>query len=303
MPLISIQRAKHSHYHTTGRQRNTGLMVRLSLQLTGHTHLYLVARHTDQDMRNSKNDPTLLKHPVSKVIALYLHCNQVILVADMRKFTPSLKSLSKNLPFPCAEKRVTDCTNVEVGHVVFHTNDQTMERKYTKNNPPSPKTHSINKSHLTRSSMLATDADLPEYFSDGDCISDTDLPEYFSDVDCISDTDLPEYFSDVDCISDNDSYGIKVLHNPKSATIVDIVFLHGLTGNSFHTWFDRTSQTHWPRDLIKEDLPDARVMTFGYDADVVHAIRSASLESISSYSGDLLASLSGKRRGIEVSCN
>jgi hypothetical protein len=273
MPLISIQRAKHSHYHTTGRQRNTGLMVRLSLQLTGHTHLYLVARHTDQDMRNSKNDPTLLKHPVSKVIALYLHCNQVILVADMRKFTPSLKSLSKNLPFPCAEKRVTDCTNVEVGHVVFHTNDQTMERKYTKNNPPSPKTHSINKSHLTRSSMLATDAD------------------------------LPEYFSDVDCISDNDSYGIKVLHNPKSATIVDIVFLHGLTGNSFHTWFDRTSQTHWPRDLIKEDLPDARVMTFGYDADVVHAIRSASLESISSYSGDLLASLSGKRRGIEVSCN
>jgi len=226
-------------------------------------------------MRNSKNDSTLPKHPVLKVIALYLHCNQVILLADMGKFTPSLKSLAKNLPLPRAEKRATDCTNVEVGHVVFHTNDQTAERGCTKNGPPSPRTHSISESHLTRSSTLVTDTDLSE----------------------------SEYFSDVDYINDDDSYGIKVLHNPESATIVDIVFVHGLTGNSFHTWFDRTSQIHWPRDLIKEDLPDARVMTFGYDADVFHARRSTSLESISSYSRDLLASLSGKRHGVEVSCN
>jgi hypothetical protein len=226
-------------------------------------------------VRNSKNDSTLLKHLVSKVIALYLHCNQAILFANMGKFTPILKSLAKNLPLPCVEKRATDCTNVEVGHVVFHTNDQTAERGCTKNSPPSPRTYSISESHLTRSSTLATDTDLSE----------------------------TEYFSDVDCISDDDSYGIKVLHNPESATIVDIVFVHGLTGNSFHTWFDRTSQTHWPRDLIKEDLPDARVMTFGYDADVAHAIGSASLESISSYSGDLLGCLSGKRHGVEVSCN
>jgi hypothetical protein len=141
--------------------------------------------------------------------------------------------------------------------------------------PPSPRTHSISESHLTRSSTLATDTDLSE----------------------------SEDFSDVDFISGDDSYGIKVLHNPESATIVDIVFVDGLTGNSFYTWFDRTSQIHWSRDLIKEDLPDARIMTFGYDADVVHTIRSASLESISSYSGDLLASLSGKRHGVEVSCN
>jgi hypothetical protein len=202
----------------------------------------------------------------------------------MGKFTPSLKSLSKNRLLPHAEKRATDCTNVEVGHVAFHTNDQTVERGCTKNSPPSPRTHSISESHLTRS------ASTPTTTRSSTLAADTDLSE-------------SEYFSDVDCISDDDSYGIKVLHNPESAAIVDIVFVHGLTGNSFHTWFDRTSQTHWPRDLIKEDLPDARVMTFGYDADVVHAIRSASLESISSYSGDLLASLSGTRHGVEVSGN
>ena len=193
----------------------------------------------------------------------------------MGKFTPSLKSVANHLPLPRAAKRATDCTNIEVGHVVFHPNNQTVDGGRTKNSPPSPSTYSISESHLIRSSTLVTDTDLSE----------------------------TEYSSDVDCISDDDSYGIKVLHNPESATIVDIVFVHGLTGNSFHTWFDRTSQTHWPRDLIKEDLPDARVMTFGYDADVVHAIGSASLESISSYSGDLLASLSGKRHGVEVSCN
>jgi len=216
-----------------------------------------------------------LKHPVLKAIALYLHCNQIILFANMGKFTPSLKSVAKNLPRPRAAKRATDCTNVEVGHVVFHPSDLTVERGCTKNSPPSLRTYSISEPHLTKSSTLVTDSDLSE----------------------------SEYLSDVDCISEDDSYGIKVLYNPEEASIVDIVFVHGLTGNSFHTWFDRTSQTHWPRDLIKEDLPDARVMTFGYDADVVHAVRSVSLESISSYSGDLLASLSGKRHGVEVSCN
>ena len=71
----------------------------------------------------------------------------------------------------------------------------------------------------------------------------------------------------VDTIDKADPYGIKVLHNPPSA-VVDIVFVHGLTGNAYTTWLHGRS-IHGPRDLFSEDLANARIMTFGYDADVV----------------------------------
>ncbi|KAF2205149.1 hypothetical protein GQ43DRAFT_453291 [Delitschia confertaspora ATCC 74209] len=49
--------------------------------------------------------------------------------------------------------------------------------------------------------------------------------------------------------------GIKVVASPPDA-FVDVVFIHGLTGNREKTW------TH--------HFPNARIMTLGYDADVVH---------------------------------
>jgi protein SERAC1 len=47
-----------------------------------------------------------------------------------------------------------------------------------------------------------------------------------------------------------------------------IVFVHGLTGNREKTWTHRNG-TFWPGSLLSEDFPRARIMTFGYDADVV----------------------------------
>jgi protein SERAC1 len=44
--------------------------------------------------------------------------------------------------------------------------------------------------------------------------------------------------------------------------------VHGLTGNRENTWTHQ-NKVFWPRDLLTHDLPDARIMTFGYDADVV----------------------------------
>jgi protein SERAC1 len=53
-----------------------------------------------------------------------------------------------------------------------------------------------------------------------------------------------------------------------------IVFVHGLTGNRENTWA-HPNGVLWPRDLLPEDLPSARIMTFGYDADVVGLIKTA----------------------------
>ena len=50
---------------------------------------------------------------------------------------------------------------------------------------------------------------------------------------------------------------------------VDVVFVHGLTGNAYDTWLCKESGIHWPSDLLKQDIPDIRVLSFGFDADVV----------------------------------
>jgi len=66
--------------------------------------------------------------------------------------------------------------------------------------------------------------------------------------------------------------GIKVLKEPGNASrAVDIVFVHGLTGDAFNTRLEDKFGICWPLDLLGNDLPKARIMTFGYDADVMHA--------------------------------
>lgn len=97
----------------------------------------------------------------------------------------------------------------------------------------------------------------------------------------------------------NDSYGIKLHYDPPSA-VVDIVFVHGLTGNAYTTWLHTGSGVHWPRDLIKGDFVDARVMTFGYDADVVNFWTHAAQDGVSGFANDLLGSLAGYRAGMAV---
>lgn len=42
-----------------------------------------------------------------------------------------------------------------------------------------------------------------------------------------------------------------------------------MTGGRETTWTHKgKKQTLWPRDLLPEDIPRARIITFGYDADV-----------------------------------
>jgi protein SERAC1 len=96
-----------------------------------------------------------------------------------------------------------------------------------------------------------------------------------------------------------EGYGIRVLHNP-SAPAIDIVFLHGLTGSAYTTWLHKKSDVYWPRDLLKHDIKDARIMTFGYDADVVNFWNHAAVDSLAGYAADLLGSLADERRGDSV---
>ena len=63
--------------------------------------------------------------------------------------------------------------------------------------------------------------------------------------------------------------GLRVIYQPDnpSEAVVDIVFVHGLDGDSFTTWFEQTKSSYWPRDFLAHDIPQSRILTFGYIAD------------------------------------
>jgi hypothetical protein len=98
--------------------------------------------------------------------------------------------------------------------------------------------------------------------------------------------------------SDARSVGPYVLYegieDPSSG--VDIIFVHGLRGSAYRTW--SKGDICWPRDLLKDDISAARVITWGYDSDVAHLFSYASKESIFGHADTLLGDLARLRQGI-----
>ncbi|KAI1416004.1 hypothetical protein F5Y13DRAFT_186857 [Hypoxylon sp. FL1857] len=93
--------------------------------------------------------------------------------------------------------------------------------------------------------------------------------------------------------------GLNVIYEPGSESdrpLVDVLFIHGLTGDSFRTWYHSSSGVYWPRDFISKSLPDARVMTFGYDADVTNLFGAVGQGTLQSYAETLVAQLTALRR-------
>jgi len=107
--------------------------------------------------------------------------------------------------------------------------------------------------------------------------------------------------------------GIRVIANPDEATLEyarnpvmllwllyltcvfdSIVFVHGLTGNRDKTW-THESGVFWPGELA-EDITSARIMTFGYDADVVKLWGMVSGNTLRDHGKNLAYDVSDQRR-------
>ncbi|KAI9715704.1 MAG: hypothetical protein M1812_005856 [Candelaria pacifica] len=88
--------------------------------------------------------------------------------------------------------------------------------------------------------------------------------------------------------------GLKLLHKPDSAE-VDIVFVHGLTGDQERTWTGECASTPWPQTLLPAKLPQARILTFGYDAYVLDWRAMVSKNRIGNHSKNLLSALATHR--------
>ena len=99
-----------------------------------------------------------------------------------------------------------------------------------------------------------------------------------------------------------DEYGIKILHGPErpcaeyatthyrpesAKQSYSIIFVHSLTGRQLSTWTAPGATAPWLKSLLADDIPDARISAFGYDADVVNLLGSAGQNRIRHHATNL----------------
>jgi hypothetical protein len=110
--------------------------------------------------------------------------------------------------------------------------------------------------------------------------------------------------SDADTIVDIDQeagtdtpYGLEELVGQPTDRVgcVDIVAIHGLNGHRRKTWTDRTTGLNWLKDedCLRKDIPNARVLTFGYNSRTYF---SRSDPDIRDFASELLIALKAVRR-------
>jgi hypothetical protein len=75
------------------------------------------------------------------------------------------------------------------------------------------------------------------------------------------------------------------------------VAVHGLGGDAITTWTHPKSKKFWLKDFLPQQIPDARIMTFSYNAAAAFGQSTA---EIVDHAKSLLASLVDKREEPEV---
>ncbi|KAL7915838.1 hypothetical protein GGI35DRAFT_430805 [Trichoderma velutinum] len=80
-------------------------------------------------------------------------------------------------------------------------------------------------------------------------------------------------------------YPAQEIPNSQQHHSVDIVAVHGLNGKARGTWTDKETGMLWLEDFLPAEMPDARIMTFGYDSGLMF---SQSKGRIEDFARDLL---------------
>ncbi|KAF8510206.1 hypothetical protein BU17DRAFT_55621 [Hysterangium stoloniferum] len=93
--------------------------------------------------------------------------------------------------------------------------------------------------------------------------------------------------------SRSQGFGIKEL-SPGISLIIDIVAIHGLDGHREASWTTDNGSL-WLRDFLPQDVPSARILTYGYDA-YTQSAAALSTQTLDGHAESFLARLASFRR-------
>lgn len=100
-------------------------------------------------------------------------------------------------------------------------------------------------------------------------------------------------------------YGMTMVYDPADAVVeyvsrfhlsillnmFSIILVHGLNGDPVASWTyakEGIGAIFWPRDLLPNWTPKARIMTWGYNSTIWSFSKSQSLNSLGDFAADLL---------------
>jgi protein SERAC1 len=94
-----------------------------------------------------------------------------------------------------------------------------------------------------------------------------------------------------------EQYGMFTLEDkpPDATKMIDIVAVHGLNGHYLRTWSARGpdgAQVNWLRDFLPKQIPNARIMSYGYNSALQF---SKSVADIFTFADQLLEALISRR--------
>ena len=95
-------------------------------------------------------------------------------------------------------------------------------------------------------------------------------------------------------------YGLTQVYPPAGGSDldVDVVFVHGLNGHPLQTWTSEKRKVFWPAQLLPLIIEQqrARILVYGYDADVTSFTDGVSKDKIHNHAEHLVAALHANRR-------
>lgn len=97
--------------------------------------------------------------------------------------------------------------------------------------------------------------------------------------------------SDLDICIDKDFYGFTPLYTPGRKIDVDIIAVTGLAGHAFGSW-STANQRLWLRDFLPRDIPQARILLYGYNSRIVN---SQSRSILADFSSNFIAKFNAMR--------
>ncbi|RYP53694.1 hypothetical protein DL768_001377 [Monosporascus sp. mg162] len=100
--------------------------------------------------------------------------------------------------------------------------------------------------------------------------------------------------------SSEQPFGLFALNDSTSTVTpaaIDLIAVHGLGGHRTRTWQHNDSKAYWLRDFLPSDLPNVRIMTYGYNSAVAF---SKSIAGIEEFARDLLERLETARQAYDT---